>query len=156
MESNESRTESTDSVVQYEAYLTERRFWRESNHQAISALSRSLVTLSSAGIGLTIALITQDFVPKSIAEIVSLLGAWIGYLGVILLVHRAYEHSQRTARASIDEEDAQYQNLFDRLDQASTEREESDKKHSRTLKYAQWCFYAAVLFTLFFVGIQIS
>lgn len=142
--------------ARHDAYRSDRRFWQEASGQAVATLSRSLVTLSTAGIGLTIALITQDFVPTSTFQFAPLLGAWIGFMGAILLVHSAYSYTQRASRAYIDEADAEYNGLEEVRNAAEEERVECDNRQSNLLKYAQWCFYAAILLTLAFVTIQIS
>jgi hypothetical protein len=141
----------------FDAYRTERRFWQEQSERATLALNRSLITLSMAGIGFTVALVTQQFTPTDLFTNSLLVLSWIAFLATIAYIHRSYSCAGSLAKAAIDEEDAAYERSGEEaVERARSKRQHWDDTRARLVRRGHLTFYAAIGFTLIFVILEFA
>jgi len=127
----------------------ERRYWYDWVREQSLALDKSISTLSSGAIGVTVIFIT-DFVSVAKEEVFISLGvSWLLFVSSIFFVHESQAASQEAAKTIIVEIDLQFQNK--EHDKEIQKRIAISRKITWLNRLARWCFISAIIATFIFV-----
>lgn len=129
------------------------RFWHGTDERALLELNKSLITLSTGGIGVSILFIVNKYAPHNWWDTFVLSVSWIAFTLAIFCILLSYNAARRTAgfRVQLAEflsKEYETGELIDII-------EKSGNRTGYWTRVGQWLFVAGVILTMVFILIEI-
>jgi Ca2+/Na+ antiporter len=132
----------------------ELRFWHGTDERHLSEQNRSVIALSSGGIGVSVVFVANRSVACHFLDITVLCLSWVALVAAMLFVFLSFKSARKTAaeRARLAEREAKG---FDTAEYQKVV-EETAARTGRWTLFAQGSFVLGVILTIVFVVIEIT